>query len=321
MPRAKRSSLVLEARLTSLLPAATDTASAPKPPRTVGEAVRQARQSLRLYREATAAAAAGEHTAGEAAARSAGAASTSAPGSQPAAGPRKLIVELPLPSRPTGFLGRDLGSEPDLVRLLDESDWPGGETQRCRAIKGLVDPLLEGYGAQFMGYLEDEADGVGLWAMEGITVVANVTNATVPSLVKLLDGGYGAKVQQPGHTLIAVNPMWISGDVSSVGQPWQLRLRQRAKEAIDEAGWDTLYACKMVRSSRGGNAMLHRAWPHRWTLYPAPTPDAAHLGECALAASTKPSRQQLLQLINDAKPAMQAKAKELGLDDRSGRLW
>ncbi len=69
--------------------------------------------------------------------------------------------------------------------------------------------------------MEDGADGVGLWSLGPDTsLVANVTNATVPSLVKLLEGGYGARATQPGHTVIALNPQWTTA--SDVGQPWQL---------------------------------------------------------------------------------------------------
>ncbi|GIL97174.1 hypothetical protein Vretimale_2909 [Volvox reticuliferus] len=285
---------------------------APPPPRTVSEAIRQARMSLRLYREA---AAAGSNPSNNSnlsggdlpvaastsssssntsnitstTAATEGQLSSSGPSSTSperesssisgswsefesrsiasAMGPRRLIVELPLPSQRVGFLGRG-GPQSDLVMLLDEGDYPGGEQQRFRALRKLVDALLEGYDAEFLGCLEDGADGVGLWSCgSDMTLIANVTNATVPSLVKLFDGGYGSRVTYPGHTIVAVNPQWT--DASSVGQPWQWRLRQRAAEVLDETRWGTLYSAKVLRGSRGANGFLHRAWPHRWALYPA----------------------------------------------------
>ena len=48
-------------------------------------------------------------------------------------------------------------------------------------------------------------------------------------------------------------------------------LRRRAAEVLDPAGWQTLYSARMLRSSRGANGLLVRAWPHRWALYPAAT--------------------------------------------------
>lgn len=331
------------ARLASLEPRIAETAGpAPPPPRTVTESVRQARTALRLYREAASQGTTHSRAASsssssssngdragaarsEAEARSgshASASSSSTPASSTSSGPRKLIVELPLPVNRTGFLGRgEPAAERDLVRLTDEADWPGGEVQRFRTIKVLVEGLLEGYESEFLGFLEDGADGVGLWTLAdgSLTVIANVTNATVPSLVKLLDGGYGARVTLPGHTLVAVNPQWT--DAQSVGQPWQWGLRSRAAEVLEPSSWDTLYTCRMLRGSRGANGLLHRAWPHRWAVYPAATPDTRVLGEVLLATPERPPRQLILEKLNEAKPDMQRRAKELGLDDPSGRLW
>ncbi|PNH02557.1 hypothetical protein TSOC_011454, partial [Tetrabaena socialis] len=282
---------------------------------TVSDAVRQARTCLRLFREAAAAEALGGSAPTEAALRSGGPApSTSSSG--PGAGgewPRRLILELPLPSQRTSFFGKG-PAMPDLITLADESDYPGGEVQRFRVIRKLMDQLLEGYDAQFLGLLEDDADGVGLWAIEDITLIVNVTNATVPSLIKLLDGGYGRKVQSVRHTVIAVNPQW-TGEPDSVGQPWQWGLRRCAAEVLEPATWEVLYKARMLRGSRGANGMLHRAWPHRWAVYPAAAPDARHLGECVLATPTRPESKLVLARLNEAKPAMQAKAKELGLEE------
>eukprot|EP00198_Chlamydomonas_reinhardtii_P008994 XP_001698331.1 predicted protein [Chlamydomonas reinhardtii] len=185
----------------------------------------------------------------------------------------------------SGFLGRG-APDPDLLMLLDEADFPGGEVQRFRVLRPLVEAWLDGYNSEFLGFLEDGADGVGLWAAGPDTsVIANVTSATVPSLVKLLDGGYGARATQPGHTVIAVNPTWTSAN--SVGQPWQ-------------------FVCA-PRTSRGANGLLVRAWPHRWALYPAATPDARHLGDCVLASLERPPTKLLIERLAEAKPAMDKK--------------
>ncbi|EFJ48729.1 hypothetical protein VOLCADRAFT_104580 [Volvox carteri f. nagariensis] len=355
------------ARLTSLETAPTSTIGpAPPPPRTVSDAVRQARMSLRLYRESAAADSAArrtsnhrraEHTNNTGATtttttttttsatwennevveeqgsmqRRGGMASTTPSGSgsefesrfesgsgsladAAAEGPRRLIIELPLPSQRVGFLGRGSSLPSDLVMLLDEGDYPGGVLQRFRVLRKLVDELLEGYDAEFLGLLEDSADGVGLWSCgRDMTLVANITNATVPSLIKLLDGWYGSRTTSPEHTVIAVNPQWT--DASSVGQPWQTSLRQRAAEVLDEATWSTLYCARVLRGSRGANGLLHRAWPHRWTLYPTATPDTRYVGGCLLASPTRPPADLILSKLNEAKPDMKEKAKELGLDE------
>ncbi len=48
-------------------------------------------------------------------------------------------------------------------------------------------------------------------------------------------------------------------------------LRSRAAEVLEPSSWDTLYTCRVLRGSRGANGLLHRAWPHRWAVYPAAT--------------------------------------------------
>eukprot|EP00983_Pelagomonas_calceolata_P032191 1010537-Pelagomonas_calceolata.AAC.2 len=52
-----------------------------------------------------------------------------------------------------------------------------------------------------------------------MTLCGQVTNPTFPTLVKLLDGGYGSRVIAPGHTIIAINPSW--GNSGEIGQFWE----------------------------------------------------------------------------------------------------
>lgn len=70
------------------------------------------------------------------------------------------IVELPLRvQRMWANNAEDV--ESDCIKCQDESDWPGGMEQRFRSLRPLVDLLLEGYDAEFVGMLEAAADGVG----------------------------------------------------------------------------------------------------------------------------------------------------------------
>lgn len=56
-------------------------------------------------------------------------------------------------------------------------------------------------------------------AVRAMSVMRRALAWQVPSLLKLMDGGYGARPTQPGHMLVLLNPAWTSAD--SVGQPWQ----------------------------------------------------------------------------------------------------
>ncbi len=163
--------------------------------------------------------------------------------SLPDTGPGKVRIDLPWPVRSAGmlycvvlycFMGvlcplpfqplplqfpftKPLPSPPppskisgdDGIRLLDEGQWPGGVTQRFRALRPSIEMLLEGYSdLSFAGMLESEADGVGVWSMSDMTAVVNVTNATMRPFVDLAEGKYGARVTQAGHMLLAVNCQW-----------------------------------------------------------------------------------------------------------------
>ncbi|KXZ48664.1 hypothetical protein GPECTOR_26g567 [Gonium pectorale] len=74
-------------------------------------------------------------------------------------------------------------AQPDLLVLLDEGDYPGGEVQRFRVLRKQVEAMLEGYDNEFLGFLEDGADGVGLWSVgRDTSLIANITNATAKEL-------------------------------------------------------------------------------------------------------------------------------------------
>lgn len=109
------------------------------------------------------------------------AAGAAAPPRAPGGGgpaPWRLTLDLPLPVAP-GIAAGGLPLEESPFGLADEGDWPGGPPQRFRALRQVVDRLLEGYGAEFVGALEDPADGLGAWRVGGdATVVGVVYNAT-----------------------------------------------------------------------------------------------------------------------------------------------
>jgi hypothetical protein len=60
--------------------------------------------------------------------------------------------------------------------------------QRFRAVRPLVDSLLQGYDTRFLGLLEDASDGVGLWSTPDLSAIGIITNPTFPSLLKLIGG-------------------------------------------------------------------------------------------------------------------------------------
>ncbi|MEW5302220.1 MAG: hypothetical protein WDW36_005023 [Sanguina aurantia] len=253
-----------------------------------------------------------------------------------AAGTRSvhLTMELPLPvearddeaGRVTGkaVAGQSqaaLVPDPDLIRNSDEGDFPGGVVQRFRTMRPVVERVLDGYGSTFQGLLESDYDGCGCWSLPDATVIGPVYNTTFTSLIKLTEGGYGNRTLQDGHTIIAVNSEWTSGQ--DIGQFWERDLKQKADGLInDGGGWRSLYTCKMVRSSRGVRGMLFHAYPFRWRLYPSATDDASELAPCVLSSQERPTSAAILDALNTAKPAMEARARELeGKGDGSRQWW
>ena len=107
--------------------------------------------------------------------------------------PRRVRVELPLPA------DRDTD---DLVYLGlhgQAADWSGGMQQRFRVTKGYVeDAMLDGYDHEYLGLLDRDADGMGVWRVgENMTAVAHPSDVTVGFFLRLLRGEYGDARPRP----------------------------------------------------------------------------------------------------------------------------
>jgi len=122
-------------------PAAATTTPGPPPPRTYGAVIREARSALRRFREARAEGVAPKRSADE---------------------PWRLQLDVPLPvASDIAERGVSMQMQDAPFTLPDEGDWPGGQLQRFRALRTVVEPLLEGYDASFIGML-----GESLWRLE-----------------------------------------------------------------------------------------------------------------------------------------------------------
>ena len=211
------------------------------PPRTCSAAAAEARSVLRLLREG-------------------------AVGTEMDAIPRRVRVELPLPPA-------DRNTDELLYLGLhgQAADWSGGIQQRARVTKGYVeDAMLDGYPFEYLGMLDRDADGMGLWTCgEGMTVVTHPADTTMSFFLKLLRGEYGKRVTEPSHLVVVVNAFW-SGTGEKVGQPWEFGLKKEAKAVLGKSGdWEKVYVCRRIRSAAGAEGTLRRAWPENWRLFDA----------------------------------------------------
>ena len=180
-------------------------------------------------------------------------------------------MELPLPRE----------SEDDRIVWLglhgQASDWSGGMSERLAKTKIVVETMLSGYAFRYLGLLDKDAEGMGLWtATEDMSIVAHPSDTTiVPFFLNLLRGEYGERVvDERGHFLVVVNGFW-SGNGEKVGQPWQFRLREEAKEYLatdtigEEKRWGKVYSCRRARSAAGIEGTLVRRYPEPWSLFDA----------------------------------------------------
>ncbi|CAL6407129.1 unnamed protein product [Bathycoccus prasinos] len=241
----EESKSVTKRRISSTLSSTSFTTSPNKtslPPRTCSEAAIEARNVLRYLREKT-----------------------------DVVSTKRVRVELPLPRE----------SEDDRIVWLglhgQASDWSGGMSERLAKTKVVVETMLSGYAFRYLGLLDKDAEGMGLWtATEDMSIVAHPSDTTiVPFFLNLLRGEYGERVvNEREHFLVVVNGFW-SGNGEKVGQPWQFRLREEAKEYLatdtigEEKRWEKVYSCRRARSAAGIEGTLVRRYPEPWSLFDA----------------------------------------------------
>ena len=240
------------------------------PPSTCTGAAAEARQVLRLLREGAARA--------------------------DASVPRRVRVELPLPPA-------DMDTDAMVYLGLhgQAADWSGGMQQRLRVTKALIDGeggLLDGYAdAKYLGLLDRDADGMGVWTLgEDLTIVTHPSDTTMRYFLDLCRGEYGNRVRDDSHVLCAVNAFW-SGDGASagdrVGQPWELGLKREAKEVLTRDGdWDVVYCARRIRSAAGVEGTLRRAWPGPWRLFDA---EGVTL---VMERASQPSNREMAEALN-----------------------
>lgn len=212
-----------------------------------------------------------------------------------------MKLQLPLPVASAAPQGTSLMEQP--FSVLDEGDWPGGIVQRFRALRPLIDATLDGYDPQFLGMLEDPADGMGCWSIgSDTTVVGLITNATFANFAKLCQGGYGSRPLQAGHTLVAVNPDWTRPE--GIGQFWDRKLKAAAEDVLSSP-WDVLYSCQMVRTSRGkGYGLLVGSYGLGWHLWSADEDTSSSVRDpCILWSLTRPEQADLVAAVNEAAAA------------------
>ena len=104
-----------------------------------------------------------------------------------------------------------------------------------------------------------------------MTAISLVSNATVPALLRLLRGDFGARPCRAEHTVVAVNPSWTAS--ADVGNFWEGRLRAEAAPVLEGTAWEAAYVALPLRRAGAAQALLLRAWPGPWRLLALPDGD------------------------------------------------
>lgn len=73
---------------------------------------------------------------------------------------------------------------------------------------------------------------------------------------RVCQGGFGKRVLEPGHTILAVNCSWTKA--SDIGQLWERELKERARFLLEETTWEDVYVCLPFRTPRGALGLLQR---------------------------------------------------------------
>lgn len=158
-----------------------------------------------------------------------------------------------------------------------------------------VESFLEGRSADFKGMLGYEGDGVGVWRAEPVlTVVTSPQDMAIAPFLKLLKGEYGsAPTRGP---VVVVNPGWT--DSSNIGNFWERKLTQDAKDLLDNGGWTPLYHLEVVRRADYGG-LLFFSFPYpNWLVYDNNL-------NVVLESSKRPSpRQMEAALLSTADPRL-----------------
>lgn len=153
--------------------------------------------------------------------------------------------------------------------------------------------MVEGYGAEYLGVLESNSDGLGVWSADAFTLVTCVLwrghtppardgggtdarssfvgNPTFHAFARLMAGDYGSRPLDPEHTMVLVNPYFTAP--RDIGQPWDRRLREEADAIINGRQWDWIYCVRPCRGSRSEfgrparRGVLALEYPGEWALW------------------------------------------------------
>ena len=204
--------------------------------------------------------------------------------------PRRVRVELPLPLA-------DLDSD-DLVRGPARTS--GGLVRRhkpaLQVTKGYVeDAMLDGYENEYLGLLDRDADGMGVWRdrREHDATLAHPSDTTA-GFFRLLRWRIRRASLDPSHVVVVVNAFW-SGNGGEGGAALGVRAQARGAPGLGRDGdWDKVLPSTKRRGPHTHKKLGKSVLRAPWRLYDA------RGTRVVLETETEPRNRPMGEALNEA---------------------
>ena len=190
-----------------------------------------------------------------------------------------------------------------LIGATDIDDWPGGIRQQFKAAQPMVEDMLiqlkktEGLQGPLRAAIIDDADAVGAWTGDAMSLIVFPTAETVGDVRKIAEG--------TKELCILVNPQWTLDNgnnvISDFGVlPW---VRQPALELVNS--FQDTYIVKQLRMNGDSTRWMY-THGNGWTVAVAREPSARET-TVVLQSETEPTYKEVESVLRKLPWTMSSK--------------
>lgn len=190
-----------------------------------------------------------------------------------------------------------------LIGATDIDDWPGGIRQQFKAAQPMVEDMLiqlkktEGLQGPLRAAIIDDADAVGAWTGDAMSLIVFPTAETVGDVRKIAEG--------TKELCILVNPQWTLDNgnnvISDFGVlPW---VRQPALELVKS--FQDTYIVKQLRMNGDSTRWMY-TYGNGWTVAVAREPSARET-TVVLQSETEPTYKEVESVLRKLPWTMSSK--------------
>jgi len=190
-----------------------------------------------------------------------------------------------------------------LIGATDIDDWPGGIRQQFKAAQPMVEDMLiqlkktEGLQGPLRAAIIDDADAVGAWTGDAMSLIVFPTAETIRDVRKIAEG--------TKELCILVNPQWNLDNgnnvISDFGVlPW---VRQPALELVNS--FQDTYIVKQLRMNGDSTRWMY-TYGNGWTVAVARDPSARET-TVVLQSETEPTYREVESVLRKLPWTMSSK--------------